>query len=140
MQAPTALRFYFDFSCPYAYLASTAVEATAARSGVELDPRPMLLGGVFRALETPQNLSATLSPAKARHNLADMQRQAARAGVPLNMPKHHPMRTVEALRTLLVVGPPYMPLAHHFYRAYWVDNIQISSPEGLREVLRRAGL
>lgn len=133
------LRFYFDFSCPYAYVASTRVEALAERTGAHLDPRPMLLGGVFRAHETPQNLSETLSPAKARHNLADMHRQADLAGVPLNMPAGHPIRTVNALRALLVVGPPYMPLAHHFYRAYWVDGIDISTDEGLRTVLEQAG-
>ncbi|NVB37983.1 2-hydroxychromene-2-carboxylate isomerase [Pseudenhygromyxa sp. WMMC2535] len=135
-----ALRVYLDFSCPYAYLAAGLVEGLAARCEAQLDVRPMLLGGVFRARQTPQNLSSVLSPAKARHNMADMQRQAAMAGVPLRMPAGHPMRTVEALRAVLVVGPPYLPLMHHFYRAYWVDGVEISSPEGLREVLGRAGL
>jgi 2-hydroxychromene-2-carboxylate isomerase len=134
-----ALRFYFDFSCPYAYVASTRIEALAERSGAILDPRPMLLGGVFRAHATPQNLSETLGPAKARHNLQDIHRQAARAGVPLTMPKGHPIRTVEALRSLLVVGPPFLPLAHEFFRAYWVDGIDLATREGVAEVLRRAG-
>lgn len=133
------LRFYFDFSCPYAYIASTLVEDLAARAGARLDPRPMLLGGVFRARSTPQNLSEVLSPAKTRHNLADMHRQAARAGVELRMHPKHPMRTVEALRALLVVGPPFMPLAHAFYRAYWVEGIDLTSETGLRHVLTTSG-
>jgi 2-hydroxychromene-2-carboxylate isomerase len=133
------VRFYFDFSCPYAYVASTLVEQMAERTGAALEPRPMLLGGVFRAYETPQNLSETLSPGKARHNLADMHRQAAVAGVPLNMPAGHPIRTVQALRCVLAVGEPFMPLAHEFYRAYWVDGIDISTQAGLVEVLERAG-
>ncbi|KIG13632.1 2-hydroxychromene-2-carboxylate isomerase [Enhygromyxa salina] len=134
-----ALRFYFDFSCPYAYVASTRIEALGQRVGVAVDPRPILLGGVFRARATPQDLSQTLSPAKARHNLADIHRQAARAGVPLTMPKGHPIRTVEALRALLVVGPPFMPLAHALFRAYWVDGIDLSSRAGLHRVLSEAG-
>lgn len=133
------LRFYFDFSCPYAYLASTRIEALAERSGVDLQPKPILLGGVFRAVSTPQNLFETLGPAKARHNVADMHRQAALAGVPLSMPKRHPMRTVEALRALLVVGEPFWPLVHAFYRAYWADNVDISNVDVLRDVLTRAG-
>lgn len=136
--APT-LRFYFDFSCPYAYVASTRIEALAQRSEAVLDPRPILLGGVFRAHATPQKLFETLGPAKTRHNLADMHRQAARAGVPLIFPKGHPIRTVEALRSLLVVGPPFMPLAHAFFRAYWVDGIDLSTREGVAAVLRDAG-
>jgi 2-hydroxychromene-2-carboxylate isomerase len=133
------LRFYFDFSCPYAYLASTRIEALAERAGVQLEARPILLGGVFRAWSTPQNLSETLSPAKARHNLTDMHRQARLAGVPLQMPKGHPLRTVEALRALLVVGEPFWPLAHALYRAYWVDDVDISKEPELRNVLTQAG-
>ena len=136
---PPALRFYFDFSCPYAYVASTLVEDLARRSGARLEPRPILLGGVFRARATPQNLSASLSPAKARHNLADIHRQAARAGAPLRMPKNHPMRTVEALRALLVVGEPFMGLAHALFRAYWIDGVDLTTRAGLGEVLRGAG-
>ena len=134
------LRFYFDFSCPYAYVASTRIEALAERAGVELQTRPILLGGVFKAWSTPQNLSETLSPAKARHNLVDMHRQAKLAGVPLHMPKGHPIRTVEALRALLVVGEPFWPLAHALYRAYWADDVDISKEAALRGVLTGAGL
>ena len=41
--------FWFDFSCPYAYLASTQVDALAERTGKTVRYKPMLLGGVFRA-------------------------------------------------------------------------------------------
>lgn len=133
------LEFWFDFSCPYAYVASTRVEALAARVGAELDARPMLLGGVFRARGTAQNLAATLNPAKAAHNLHDMRRQAQMAGVPLHMPAGHPFRTVEALRCLLAVGAPFMPLAHHFYRAYWVEGRDLGQREVVAAVLRAAG-
>jgi 2-hydroxychromene-2-carboxylate isomerase len=68
-----------------------------------------------------------------------MARQAEVVRVPLRMPAGHPLRTVEALRALLIVGPPYMPLAHAFFRAYWVDGIDISTEEGLRKVLSGAG-
>lgn len=132
------LRFYFDITCPYAYVASTKVEALARRTGAVLEPRPILLGGVFRAHETPQKLFATLPPAKSRHNVADMLRQAAMADLPLHMPANHPLRSVEALRALLIVGvesPQFWPLVHALYRAYWAEGIDISTPAGLRSVL-----
>jgi 2-hydroxychromene-2-carboxylate isomerase len=135
----TAVDFWFDFSCPYAYLASTQVEAMAARAGAALRPRPMLLGGVFRAVDQPQNLAATLGPAKAKHMREDLRRFAARWDVPLEFPKGHPLRTVTALRAVLVVGEPYMPLAHAFFRAYWVDGVDISTDEGVVAVLTREG-
>lgn len=134
------LEFWFDFSCPYAYVASTRIEALAERVAARLDVRPMLLGGVFQARGTPQNLSQTLAPAKARHNLADMQRQAAAAGVPLVMPAGHPLRTVEALRCVLAAGEPFMPLVHRFYRAYWAEGRDIGRREVVAAVVREAGL
>ena len=133
------LDFYFDFSCPYAYLGSTQVEALAARCGVELVPKPILLGGVFRARETPQNLAGSLSPSKAKHNLEDMQRWAVRFGAPLVFPAGHPNRTVSALRCLLAVGEPFMPLVHRFYEAYWGRGEDISDPAVVRRVLLEAG-
>jgi len=134
------LEFWFDFSCPYAYVASTLIEALAERAGAELDPRPMLLGGVFKARGTPQNLSATLTPVKALHNMNDMRRQAQQAGVPLKMPSGHPLRTVEALRCLLAVGAPYMQLAHRFYRAYWAEGRDIGDGSVIDAILGEAGL
>ena len=141
--APATVDFWFDFSCPYAYLASTQIEALAQRTGANLRPRPFLLGGVFRALGGPQNMADTLGPAKAEHNLADMQRWATHWDVPLTMPAGHPMRTVEALRAVLVVeadGGDVWPLIHALYRAYWVDGSDLATLSGVAGVLSSVGL
>ncbi len=132
------LEFWFDYSCPYAYLASTQVEAVARRTGAELVWCPMLLGGVFRANETPQNLASTLSPQKARHNGFDMHRWAEHWAVPLTMPATHPMRTVEALRATLATGIDPR-VVHGFYRAYWIDGRAPSDPATIRDVVSAAG-
>lgn len=134
------LEFWFDLSCPYAYLGSTRIEALAEATGATLAPRPMLLGGVFRAVSTPQNLAGTLSPAKARHMQRDLARYATLWDVPLGTPHHHPQRTVTALRAMLATGAPLMPLAHAFYRAYWVDGVDISTDVGVGAVLAGAGV
>jgi len=132
------LDFWFDYSCPYAYLGSTQVEALARRTGAELTFRPMLLGGVFRAVGAPQNMMDVLSPPKALHNLHDMLRWAEVFGVPLSVPAGHPFRTVEALRaTLLTRCDP--AVIHGFYRAYWIDGQKPSEPATLRAVLSAAG-
>lgn len=132
------LDFWFDYSCPYAYLASTQVEALAARAGARLAWRPMLLGGVFAANGTPQKLFATLSPQKAAHNARDMDRWAELFGVELRMPNAHPMRTVEALRATIVVECDPR-VVHGLYRAYWIEGRPPSDEATLRDVLSRAG-
>lgn len=125
------LQFWFDYACPYAYLASTQVEALAARTGARLEWRPMLLGGVFRAIGAPQALP--LSAQKARYLLMDQQRWADVYGVPLNHPIEHPRRTVAALRATLARGVD-PAVVHAFYRAYWVEGRAIEEESVVREI------
>lgn len=126
------LALYYDFSCPYAYLASTQVDALCARAGATLRPRPILLGGLFRHWERPQEMQAGMSPPKARHNLDDMHRWACFRGVPFVLPAGHPRRTVEALRWVHASAPSdRWPLSRAIYRAYWVDGLDVGSREVL---------
>ena len=138
MTAPRTIEFFFDYSCPYAYLGYTQIEAAAARVGAKLSLEPMLLGGVFRANDTPQKLFATLSPAKAKHNAEDMARWAELFGVTLRMPSEHPFRTVEALRATIVTGVD-PKVIRGFYDMYWVQNRPVSDEAVMREVLTAAG-
>ncbi len=132
------IELFFDYTCPFAYLASTQARAVAARTGATLVWKPFLLGGVFRAQGTAQNLSETLGPAKNVHNLADMQRWAKRFGVPLVMPAGHPMRSVEALRATLATGIDPRVI-DGFYRAYWVEGRRISDRGTIEDVVTKAG-
>lgn len=133
-----SLDFWFDYTCPFAYLASTRVRELGADMGVTPSYRPMLLGGVFQAQGTPQNLAGTLSPSKASHNFADMKRWAARFGVALTMPATHPMRSVDALRATLATGID-PAVVDGFFEAYWVDNRDIANADVIGDVVERAG-
>jgi 2-hydroxychromene-2-carboxylate isomerase len=135
------LEYWFDFSCPYAYLGSEEIEALARRAGADLRWRPMLLGGVFRAVETPDVPAERMSPPKARHNALDMLRWAEHLGVPLRMPARHPMRTVRALRALLSLPEPeWPPVIHALYRAYWVRGDDVTTADGVAAALAAAGV
>ncbi len=140
------LDFWFDYSCPYAYAASGLVEGVAERTGATLRYRPFLLGGVFRAVGTSQNLATTLSPQKALHLLHDQQRALVRAGLPLSFPMEHPRRTVHALRATLAAarrqrsgGPDHRPLIHAFFRAYWAENAPIEDEACVRAIASAHG-
>jgi 2-hydroxychromene-2-carboxylate isomerase len=137
--AAMRIELYFDFSCPFAYLASTQIEALCARAGAELVWRPMLLGGVFQALaHAPME---EMGPAKAQHNRHDMHRWAARWDVPLIMPAAHPMRTVRVLRALLATPEPLWPaVIHGVYRAYWQRGEDITAVTTVTALLAEAGL
>ena len=133
--------FWFDFSCPYAYLASTQRHKLAREADAIVTLQPFLLGGVFRALGQAQNLSTTLSPPKARHNRLDVIRWAAWFEVPLATPFRHPNRPVEALRALLATPPEHWDaVVDGFYRLYWVEQRDISDLQVLRQRLAELGL
>ncbi len=131
------LELWFDFSCPYAYLASRR----ASTLGVPIDWRPMLLGGVFRGIGAGDGPMATLSHAKATHNLNDMHRWAELFDVPFRMPAGHPMRTVRALRTLLGLPHSRWPDAiTALYAAYWQRGEDITRDEVIGGALRDGGI
>ncbi len=133
-----SLEFFFDYTCPYAYLASTRVRALAAHLDVPCTYRPMLLGGVFRARGTPQNLAGTLSPMKARHNQADLRRWAQLYERPLKTPAGHPLRSVDALRVTLACDCD-PKVIDGFYSAYWAEGRDIGEESVLRSVVNASG-
>jgi 2-hydroxychromene-2-carboxylate isomerase len=119
--------FYYDIVCPYAYLASTQVEALAARAGAEIVWEPILLGGVFRAIGQSDQPAQAMPPAKVALGQLDLQRYAALYGVPLEMHPRHPLRTVEVMRLLhTVAGAEQVALMHRLYRAHFVERRDIS--------------
>jgi 2-hydroxychromene-2-carboxylate isomerase len=134
---PGKVELFYDFSCPYAYLGHTQIEALCAAQGAELVWKPFLLGGVFKAVGFT---GASMSPAKARNNLRDMHRWADHFGVPLNMPATHPNRTVLALRAAIAAGDGLVAATKAIYRAYWVDGRDVSDAGVLRAALDGAGL
>lgn len=130
-----ALTFYYDVVCPFAYLASTQIEALATRAGVEVEWVPILLGGVFRAIGQVEVPARAMPAAKQHLNILDMKRYAALYGVPLALHPRHPLRTVEAMRMLHTVeGAARVALTHRLYRAYFVENRDISDKAVLAEL------
>ena len=132
------LDFWFDYTCPYAYIASTQVRKLARRMEAALVFQPMLLGGIFRANDTPQNLSEVLIAPKLAHNERDFARWAELFGVRLHKPHTHPMRSVEALRATIATGlDPHV--IEGFFRAYWVEGRPPSDPVTITDVVKAAG-
>ena len=70
---PAPLRFHFDFSSPYGYLASERIESLAARHERAVDWRPMLLGAAFKVAGTQP---LTSIPLKGDYARRDMPRTA----------------------------------------------------------------
>lgn len=135
------IEFFFDVGSPYSYLAATQVGAVAERTGAELRWRPFLLGGVFK--ETGNDMPARVA-AKAKYMLGDLQRWAEAYGVPFRFPSRFPLNTIKAQRALTTVArsqPEKLPgFALALFRAYWVDDRDVSQVEEVRSVAEASGL
>jgi len=133
------LEFFYDFISPYSYLASTRVEAVAARAGATIRWRPFLLGGVFKATG---NRAPIETPAKGPYMWRDLTRWATRLGVPFAMPATFPVSSVLSLRTALAVEQQgkLVPFTHAMYRAYWGEGQDLSQPDVVAKVATSVGL
>ncbi|MSQ03598.1 MAG: 2-hydroxychromene-2-carboxylate isomerase [Myxococcales bacterium] len=120
---PRQLEFFFDFASPFAYLAATQVVALSRRTGVQLVLRPLLLGGLFRAVGQVDVPIAAMSEVKRKYTLRDLGRWARWWGVPLVWPAAFPLRTVLPLRVFLQEPTPARMLT--LFRAAWAQGEDI---------------
>lgn len=128
------LSVYYDFTSPYSYLTLCRIGPSAAALGVEVACRPILLGPLFQAagLSGSPNLS---SEAKAAYMWRDLERRAARLGVPFVKPERFPMRSVTAARMALAAPPPErLPLSRAIAAEAFGHGTDIADPS----VLERA--
>ena len=133
------LEFFWDPASPYTYLASTQIEALAARTGVQLVWKPFVLGAVFKAAG---NQAPATIPAKGKHLFRDVMEWGQFYNVPVTMPNSFPVNGISALRCALVAqrsgkGGEFAKAVMH---AHWGEGLDVSSPEVLASVCAKVGL
>ena len=133
------LQFWYDFSSPFAYLASTQIEAVAERAGASLTWKPLLLGALFKNIGTPNVPLAAMHEAKRRYVGRDMLYWASYWDVPFRFTSRFPMRTVTALRLAILAGDRIGALSHALFKALWVDDRDINDEAELRDILTATG-
>ncbi len=135
------VEFYFDFSSPYAYLASTQIRALARRAGAVIDYRPILLGGLFKAIDTPNVPIFEMAPSKRLYQGVELGRWAARWNVPFRFSSRFPIQTTKALRLVLAAPEGARPpLIHAIFEAVWALDRDVTLDETLAYLASAAGL
>jgi 2-hydroxychromene-2-carboxylate isomerase len=142
--SPT-LVFNYDISCPFAYIASTRVQALAERTNATLIYRPVLLGAIYRATSAPQGAGGSASdvynPTKKAVAGASMARTLRRYKIKYNPPPEHPRRSVDALRLLYCVdGKERARLTEKLFEAYWFTRRDITNKTVLLDIARECGI
>ncbi|MFZ5541591.1 MAG: 2-hydroxychromene-2-carboxylate isomerase [Pseudomonadota bacterium] len=136
------IEFYFDFSSPYAYLASEQIEPLAAKYGRSVAYKPILLGAIFKV--TGGAPLTETHPSKANYSKHDFERSARFAGVKFRYPSQFPISTVTAARAVLWLqsqGSAKAPLfVHKAFRAYFADDRSINDPAVLAQIADELGI
>ncbi len=134
-----AIRFYFDYLSPNAYLAWTQLPALAKRNGCLIEPVPVLFAGL---LEANRQLGPAEVPAKMRWMWKNTLRKAAVIGIPLNVPAFHPFNPLLALRvsSLALNAKQRLDLINALFCAVWVRGLPIAEPSVVEKVATEMGL
>ncbi len=137
------LEFFFDCSSPWTYLAFHCIEDLAAETGAQLLWRPILVGGVFNAVN-PSVYEQRANPvaAKARYYAKDLQDWARHYGLTIRWPSVFPVGAVKAMRGALVALEKGLvsPYARAVFEAYWGEDRDISRGEVLGEIAETLGM
>jgi 2-hydroxychromene-2-carboxylate isomerase len=141
MAMPAPLEFYFDYSSPYGYFAAMKIDDLAAKYGREVNWKPILLGAVFKI---SGGAPLPTLPLKGPYALRDILRSARFYGVEYKQPSKFPVATQAPGRAFYWVNTRDAALAKRLaqalYRAYFVADRDISSPEITADVAATLGL
>ncbi len=140
----TTIEFFFDCSSPWTYLGFHNVQPLAREFGATIRWRPILVGGVFNAVNP--SVYATRShpvPAKKAYSARSLQAWARLAGIAIHpAPTVFPVNSVKVMRACLVLEPQgrLVDFARAAFEAYWRDDLDMSQDGVVREICARAGV
>ena len=119
-----SIDFFYDVASPYSYLAAARIHARNDLGDLEINWRPVLLGGIFKATN---NTTPAALPARARYIAKDMVRWARRFDTPFNFSPSFPHNSLVCMRALTAAGPDQViELSMKLFRAAWVEGKDLS--------------
>ncbi|WP_454719642.1 MULTISPECIES: DsbA family protein [Cupriavidus] len=137
-----AIDFYFDFSSPYGYFASTRIDELAQKYGRFVAWHPILLGVVFK---TTGSAPLPHVPLKGDYCWLDFERTAAFHHIEYKRPTHFPLPTTQAARAMLWLQNHHgadiaAAFARAVYHALFVDDVNIAEPAELVKLAEPLGI
>ena len=142
MARQPTLEFWYEFASTYSYLAAARIEELAAAAGVTVRWRPFLLGPIFASqgwTSSPFNLY----PAKGRNMWRDLEREAARYGLPpVRRPDPFPQNSLSATRAAILGQDQdwLVPFSKAVFTSCYAHGRSIAEPAAVVEILNGLGL
>ena len=138
------IELFFDLTSPWTWLAVHNLVPLAERHGAEIVWRPILVGGVFNAVNRAvYEARANPVPAKARYYDKDLQDWARLAGLEIHFPPAcgHPVNAVLAMRCALAMQArgKLVPFVFAAFDALWAHERDLADPEVLAPLIADCG-
>jgi len=139
------LEFFFDLSSPWTYLAFTNVGGVVARAGATIVYRPILVGGVFNAVN-PAVYAAREGGDNPRfkHSWKVLKDWARLAGVTMHFPnQYHPAKSVNAMRMACALEGDQQALkafAKAAFEGFFGQGENLDDPDALEGFANATGL
>jgi 2-hydroxychromene-2-carboxylate isomerase len=137
------LEFFYDVGSPWTYLAFSKIEALAVEHAAVLTFRPILVGGVFNAVnDDVYRMRAQPNPRKARYHAKDLEDWAHLYGLVIRWPSVFPLNSVKAMRAALAAEERdrLVPWSRTCFEAYWGRGEDLSQDAILEALAVRVGL
>ncbi|MFW8635192.1 2-hydroxychromene-2-carboxylate isomerase [Cribrihabitans pelagius] len=134
--------YYFSTLSPFTYLAGTRLEEIAASRGATVTYKPLDIMALFA--RTGGTAPKDRHPARQEYRLIEMERQAAKQGLPMNLkPAHWPANPAPASYAVIAAqnagGGDMGTLVHGLLRACWAEEKNIAEDSVIRKCLQSAG-
>jgi 2-hydroxychromene-2-carboxylate isomerase len=142
---PARLELFYDLSSPWTYLAFTNLPSLLERSGARVILRPILVGGVFNAVNSAvySARDAADNP-RLQHSWKVLNDWAQLSGVPMHFPsQYHPAKSVNAMRMACALEANQIALAAFTkaaFESYFGAQENLDDPGILVAVANKSGL
>jgi 2-hydroxychromene-2-carboxylate isomerase len=144
MTSAPEIELFFDLTSPWTWLGVHNLVPLAARYGAAITWRPILVGGVFNAVN--QAVYAAREnpvPAKAAYSDKDLKDWARLAGLEIHFPPAcgHPVNAVLAMRVTLAMQErgKLEPFAFAAFDALWAHERDLADPAVLAPLIAAQG-
>ena len=138
------IEFFFDCSSPWTWLAFHNLQPIARELDVEVRWRPVLVGGIFNAVNpSVYEFRERGVPAKQAYLRKDLQDWARKAGLTIKFPPAvFPVNSVKAMRGCILLEPEgkLVPFASAVFEAYWSRDLDISQDDVLARLCAGIGV
>ncbi|MBW8639642.1 2-hydroxychromene-2-carboxylate isomerase [Hoeflea sp. WL0058] len=135
------VEFYYDFVSSASYLAYKRLPAMLEKAGGHIVWKPMLLGGLFKAVG---NTTPAHVPAKGRWMFEDLSRTAEKFGIPFSVNPAFPLNTILAMRGVIAaekLNPDYVKsYMDVMFDASWAEGGDLGRPEVVMELMEKVDL